>query len=112
MVRMSRAGRKSMMLKAVMAHDRKHPSGCLATATLAHAAGLKSSSDVVKMLREMESQSRIIEVQFEPKHGCGYTVRGWALARWVNEPLPDRFIVIGNVRVNWATGEVVENVEV
>jgi hypothetical protein len=95
-----------MMARAMAAHDRKHMDGCLTTAQLAHAAGLKSSSKVVAMLKELEASKYIIEVNIEPRYGCGYTVRAWKLAKWYNEPLPDRFIVIGGVQVNWSTGEV------
>lgn len=112
MIRVSRVGRKAMMLKVLMAWDRKHPDGALTTAKLAHAVGLKSSSNVVAMLREMARDERVIEVQIAPTYNGKCCVRAWSLAKWYNEPLPDRFITIGGVNVNWSTGEVIENVAI
>lgn len=106
MIRVSRAGRKAQFLTLIMAYDRKHPDGCLTTAQFARKVGLKSSSNIVSMLHEMAKSDRLIEVQIEPSCGCGYTIRAWKLAKWYNEPLPDRFIEIGGVKVNWSTGEV------
>lgn len=97
MVKMSRAGRKALMFKAIMAHDRKHPGGCLTTAQMAHAAGLKSGSNVVKMLKEMEKFERVREVQIEPKYDCGYKVRAWQLVKLEQVALPERTIVINGV---------------
>lgn len=107
MIRMSRAGRKRLMLGAIQKHDKRYPTGALPTAKVAHAAGLMSSSNVVSMLNELAQDGLIQEVQIEPSYDCGYTVRAWKLAKWYNEPLPDRFIEIGGVKVNWNTGEVV-----
>ena len=112
MIRMSRAGCKSLMLKVLAAHDKRHRNGALTTAKLAHGAGLMSSSNVVAMLKELEMDGLIFEVQIEPSYQCGYTVRAWAMEHWSNKPLPDRFITIGKVSVNWNTGEVVENVAI
>lgn len=109
---MSRAGRKELMMKAIIAHDRKRPTGSLVTAKVAHAAGLKSSTEVVKMLRELAKDDLVVEVYIEPSYGCGYRVRAWKLARWSNQPLPDRFITIGGVAVNWSTGEVVDGQQI
>ena len=106
MVRMSRAGRKAMMFKALLAHDRKHRGGALTTAQLAHAAGLKSSTNVVNMLKEQEAFGRIKEVHIQPTYDCGYTVRAWAIADHEQLPLPDRFIVINGIRWNLNTNEV------
>lgn len=104
MVRMSRAGRKALMFKAIMAHDRKHPNGCLTTSQMAHAAGLKSGSNVVKMLREMEAFERIRETFIEPKYGCGYTVRAWQLVHFEQMHLPPRTITINGV--SWSRESV------
>lgn len=97
MIKMSRAGRKAMMFKAMMAHDRKHPDGCLTTSQLAKGAGLKSGTNVVRMLKEMEDFNRVVEVEIEPKYGCGYTVRAWKLAKVEQMELPEGTIVINGV---------------
>lgn len=94
MIRMSRAGRKDLMLRALAAYNRKHKGGCLKTADLAHAAGLMSSSNVVKMLRELEQDGKVTEVSIEPYYNCGYTVRAWQLAQYKQMELPERYIVI------------------
>jgi len=104
MTRMSRAGRKSMMFKALMAHDRKHPTGALTTAQLARFAGLKSGTNVVMMLKEMEKFGRVEEVAIEPKYGCGYCVRAWKLVHEEQMTLPDEYIVINGVKWNKRTG--------
>lgn len=106
MIRMSRVGRKRLLLKAIHDHDKRHHNGALTTPQAAHAAGLISSSNVVAMLRELADAELIFECQIEPAYQCGYTVRAWCVARWVNQTLPDRFITIGGVQVNWNTGEV------
>jgi len=97
-MKMSRAGRKSLMLSALCHHDKRYPRGCLTTAKLAHAAGLMSSTEVVKMLREMAKTDLIREVQIEPRYQCGYTVRAWQLVRWEQKPLPDHEILINGQR--------------
>jgi len=91
---MNRAGRKSLMLNAISRHDRLHPLGCLTTPQLAKKAGLKSSSEVVKMLREIEMNGVIKEVSIEPKFGAGYTVRAWQMVKFNQMVLPDEYIVI------------------
>ena len=112
MIRMSRAGRKALMFKALMAHDRKYKGGALTTAQLAHMAGLMSSSNVVAMLREMEKFGRVREVQIEPTYQCGYTVRAWTIVREEQMPLSDEYIVINGVKWNKRTGAEVQNVSV
>lgn len=98
MVKMSRAGRKALMLKALCYHDKRFKGGCLSTAKLAHAAGLKASTEVVKMLKEMAVTDIVREVQIEPHYQCGYTVRSWQLVRWEQSCLPPHEIVINGVK--------------
>jgi hypothetical protein len=107
MIRMSRAGRKALMLAALCRHDKRYPKGCMTTAKLAHAAGLMSSTEVVKMLREMASTDIVREVQIEPSYQCGYTVRAWQLVRWEQSSLPNDHIVINGTKYNRETMEVV-----
>jgi len=111
MIRMSRVGRKRLLLKAIQDHDKRHHNGALTTPQAAHAAGLISSSNVLSMLRELEESGHIFECQVLPTYQSKYTVRAWRVARWFNQPLPDRFIRIGGVQVNWNTGKVVEDAE-
>jgi len=112
MIRMSRAGRKRLLLKAIVEHDKRYHNGALTTAQAAHQAGLMSSTNVVNMLRELADAQEIVECYIGPSYQCGYTIRAWRVARWVNQPPPDRFINIGGVSVNWNTGEVKENVAI
>lgn len=111
-MRMSRAGRKELMLKALQRHERKFRRGCLITSKLAHAAGLKSSTEVVKMLREMAENGLITEVQIELTYGAGYTQRAWQLARWEQQHLPDIYIVINGKQYRRDNGEEIEYVRV
>lgn len=101
MIRMSRAGRKSLMCKAINAHDKRKKGGALTTPQMAHAAGLVSSTNVLSMLKEMEREGLIFEVQIEPTYQCGYTVRAWCVACWANLPLPPRFIKIAHKGHEW-----------
>jgi len=111
-MRMSRAGRKELMLKAICRHDKRHPRGSLQTAKVAHAAGLMSSTEVVKMLRELAEDGLIIETYIEPSYQCGYTIRAWQLARHETMPLPSKFITINGVMFNRNTGEELGHVEI
>lgn len=97
MIRMSRAGRKALMLKAIKRHCAKYRGGYLPTAKVAHAAGLVSSTEVVKMLKELEADGLVKEAQIEPHYACGYTVRAWTLAVWEQIPLPERYIKINGI---------------
>jgi len=106
-MRMSRAGRKELMYRALVRHDKRYPRAALPTAKLAHAAGLISSTEVVKMLRELVADGKVIECQTEPTYQCGYTVRAWALARMQQVALPDRVIVINRKSFFYETGEQV-----
>lgn len=99
MIRMSRAGRKALMLGALQKHDRRYKGGCLTTAQLAHNAGLMSSTNVVNMLRELVAEDKIREVQTEPTYGAGYTVRAWQMVTWKQMSLPDRYILINGEKV-------------
>ena len=112
MIRMSRAGRKALMLGALQKHDRKFKRGCLVTAKLAHAAGLMSSTEVVKMLREMVAEGLINEVQIEPSYSCGYTVRAWQMARWEQTELPNQYITINGKSYRRDNGEEVSYVAI
>lgn len=98
MERMSRVGRKSLMLAALCRFDKKHPNGCMTTAKLARAAGLVMSTNVTNMLREMAKTELVKEVYVEPYYQCGYTVRAWQLVRWENLPLPSHDIIINGER--------------
>jgi Mn-dependent DtxR family transcriptional regulator len=99
MIRMSRVGRKALMLKAINAHCKKYRGGFLPTPKVAHRAGLVSSTEVRKMLREMQDDGLIKSAQIEPYYGCEYTVEGWTLAIYEQVPLPERYIKINGV--NW-----------
>ena len=112
MIRMSRAGRKALMLGALQKHDRRYKGGCLTTAQLAHSAGLMSSTNVVNMLLELVADDKVREVQIEPTYGAGYTVRAWQIAQLKQMPLPDEYIVINGMKLNKSTGEVVQNVAI
>lgn len=109
MLKMSRVGRKALMFKAIMAHDRKHKGGALTTPQMAHAAGLMSSSNVLSMLRELEQSYVISEVQIEPTYQCGYTVRAWRITEVIQMPLPERYIKITSGRSNNRIEEMVKN---
>lgn len=101
MIRMSRAGRKRLMLKALERFWMKNPTGFLPTPAVAHAAGLMSSTNVVNMLHELENDDLIVGRQIEPKAGCGYTVQAWSIARWEQKALPDdRYIMINGQYYN------------
>ena len=97
MIRMSRAGRKELMLGALRRYCQRWKGGYMPTAKLAHAAGLMSSTNVKNMLREMESDGLIVGHQIEPFYDCGYTVQGWTLAVYKQVELPDRYIKINGV---------------
>lgn len=112
MIRVSRAGRKNMMLKVLKAHNAKWKNGAMTTAQVAHAVGLKSSTNVVKMLREMADDELIIEVLIEPYFYCGYTVRAWQLATWEQISLPDRTITINGITFSYETGAEVQDVAI
>jgi len=99
MIRMSRAGRKRLMLKAIEQHCKRFKGGYLPTSKVAHRAGLMSSTNVKNMLKEMESEGLIKSAQIEPFYDCGYTVVGWTLAQYEQMPLPERYIKINGV--NW-----------
>lgn len=94
MIRMSRAGRKKLMLGAIEKYCKRYRGGYLATSKIAHAAGLMSSTNVKNMLREMERDGLIVGHQFEPFYDCGYTVQGWTLAVYSQMELPARYIKI------------------
>lgn len=108
---MNRAGRKKLMYQALLRHDTQHPKGCLVTAKVAHAAGLKSSTAVVNMLREMEAEGLIVERTIQPFYECGYFVRAWQIAHYEQVPLPREFIIINGVKCNYA-GEVIADVQI
>jgi len=107
---MNRAGRKELMLRALARHDRLYPTGCLTSSQLAHCAGLKSSSEVVKMLRELAADDRITEVLIEPYYACGYTVRAWQMAKFHQVSLPDEYIIINGKNYRRDSGEEVSYV--
>lgn len=111
-MRMKRAGRKRLMLQAIQRHDKRYPRGSLVTAKVAHAAGLISSSEVVKMLRELAAEGLVIETQIEPTYQCGYTLRAWRLAHHEQMPLPSKFITINGIMLNRETGEEIGHVEI
>jgi len=104
---MNRAGRKGLMFKALSRHDRLYPTGCLTTAQLAHAAGLKASTDVVKMLRELAANEMVNELQIEPHYACGYTVRAWQMAKVHQMCLPEEYIIINGKNYRRDSGEEV-----
>jgi len=112
MVRMSRAGRKEMMYKAIAAHDRKHENGYLPVAKIAHAAGLKSSSEVRKMLYEMVEDGLIVDWMIEPYFEARYFVLGFALAKYEQTTYLDAgTIMINGVSYN-RNGELLEDVAI
>jgi DNA-binding Lrp family transcriptional regulator len=99
MIRVSRAGRKKQILKVVQAYCRQYKGGWLPTAKIAHAIGLKASTNVKNILREMEADGLICGGQIEPYYACGYTVQAWTLAVYEQVALPERYIRINGV--NW-----------
>jgi hypothetical protein len=104
---MDRAGRKSLMFRSLTRHDSLFPRGCLTTAKLAHKAGMRASSHVVKMLKEMEKDGLIREVKIEPHYACSYLVRAWQLVKMETVPLPDAHIIINGKNYRRDSGEEV-----
>jgi len=112
MIRMSRAGRKALMLKALQRHCKAFRGGYLTTPKLAHAAGLMSSTNVVNMLREMEKDGLIVGEMIEPFYDCGYVQQGWTLAVYKQMTLPERYILINGERWLLSAEEQHKNVEI
>jgi len=112
MIRMSRVGRKRLMLKAIQAHCKRWKGGYLPTAKVAHSAGLMSSTNVKNMLRELEKEGLICGAQIEPYYGCGYTIQGWTLAVYEQMELPARYIKINGVNYLLSAEEQNKNVSI
>lgn len=94
MVRMSRAGRQHQIFMAIIAYDKKYPSGSITTARVARKVGLKSSTYLKNILRHMAEIGLIKAVQIQPFYDCGYFVDAWQLARYEQTKLPDHEIII------------------
>jgi DNA-binding Lrp family transcriptional regulator len=96
-MRLNRAGRKRQIERIMKGWDSKRKGATMNTGMIAKKLGIRSSTHLVNILKEMEKEKTIRSLSTAPNPRYGYSFRVWQYVRWEQSKLPDHEIIINGI---------------
>lgn len=101
-IRVNRAGRIKQIYSIMLSWDKKKRGATMNTGMIARRLGIRSSTHLVNILKDMEKNGLIRALSTAPHSRYGYSFRVWQIAHYEQLKLPDHEITINgkSMRIN------------